>query len=225
MEKNRGKMTRLTKLANEIGIDKGTTYGEAHGFTEFYSPYFEKIKERGEKINILEVGVQYGGSLRLYNEFFGQENCEIYGLDIDPSQNHYETENVHVYFTNQNSLDYLKKTAKDNFPGVKFDIIIDDGGHEYLQQFNTLLAYYPLLKEDGIFIIEDLHTNVDMNWGNYVDSPLNFLISHNKSSLISYESQVELVDNIDEVTIYKRKNPRGICSGTSITSIITFKKK
>ena len=37
-------MERLTELANKIGrIDKGTEFLEAHGFTEFYQPYFEKI--------------------------------------------------------------------------------------------------------------------------------------------------------------------------------------
>ena len=217
-------MERLTKLANKIGrIDKGTEFLEAHGFTEFYQPYFEKILNRAisekRKVYILEIGVWEGSSLHLYNEFFGPENCELYGLDIEPGYSQYHADNVHLFRTDQDSIDLLKETAK-NFGDIKFDIIIDDGGHRYNQQLNTLLAYHNLVRTDGIYIIEDLHTNIDRTWGDFEDSPLNYLITKKKSNFISVEQYLELNDIIKCATIFRRTNEKGSCEKASITSIL-----
>ena len=43
--------------------------------------------------------------------------------------------------------------------GVDFDIIIDDGGHSMRQQQISLKVLYKHLKNNGIYVIEDLHTS------------------------------------------------------------------
>ena len=42
------------------------------------------------------------------------------------------------------------------FGGVKFDVIIEDAGHEINQQINLCNIWRPYLAEGGIYIIEDV---------------------------------------------------------------------
>ena len=216
-------MSKLTELANKFGSDKGSEIGAGHTYTEFYEPYFRQIKNanlaKKEKINILEIGVFKGASLQMLNEYFGKQNCEIYGLDIDLTQNEYEAKNVHLYTTDQNSLEELEKTAADNFADVKFDIIIDDGGHFYNQQFNTLLAYHKYLKTDGIYILEDLHTSI-INPQEFNMSPLFFLMTKQQGGLLTVEQHAELLNCITDIIIYRRENMNSTYMNTSITSIL-----
>ena len=72
-------MKELTLLANKYKSDKGIEHGSAHGFTELYDEYFFNIKNK--KINILEIGVQDGSSLKMWFDYF--PNAKIYGLDIE----------------------------------------------------------------------------------------------------------------------------------------------
>jgi hypothetical protein len=40
---------------------------------------------------------------------------------------------------------------------IKFDIIIDDGWHYCEAQKKTLVNFFPFLKENGLYIIEDIY--------------------------------------------------------------------
>jgi hypothetical protein len=67
-------MSELTILANKYGSDKGTVYGDKHNFTETYEKYFKSFKDK--KINILEIGVNDGSSLKMWYDYF--PNATIY---------------------------------------------------------------------------------------------------------------------------------------------------
>jgi hypothetical protein len=73
-------MKILTEIANKWGTDKGFEYREGHGFTEFYNDIFNEYKEKAEKenrkLNILEIGVWEGCSVKMLNEFFGDSAKE-----------------------------------------------------------------------------------------------------------------------------------------------------
>jgi hypothetical protein len=47
------------------------------------------------------------------------------------------------------------------FKKEQFDIIIDDGPHTFETQSYFLTNYLPLLKKDGVLILEDI---IDLNW-------------------------------------------------------------
>lgn len=40
-----------------------------------------------------------------------------------------------------------------------FDVIIDDGGHTMNQQITSFMKLLPLVRSDGLYIIEDLETS------------------------------------------------------------------
>ena len=61
----------------ELGLKYPTSKGK-HGFLEIYENYFEKL--RNNELNILEIGVENGDSLRVWSNYF--VNSKICGIDI-----------------------------------------------------------------------------------------------------------------------------------------------
>ena len=58
-------MKKLTDIANKCKTDKGTEYFEAHGYTEIYNDYISDT----DNINLLEIGIWHGDSVRMWNEY------------------------------------------------------------------------------------------------------------------------------------------------------------
>ena len=107
----------------ERSVDKWDHY------LPLYHKYFDRYrdgKSPDNKLIIIEIGVQNGGSLNMWNKYFGQENCEIYGVDIDPRCQLIEKDNVHIFIGDQENIEFLEH-LKLSIP--RPDIIIDDGSH------------------------------------------------------------------------------------------------
>lgn len=122
-------------------------------YFEIYERYFSKYK--GKDITILEIGVYHGGSLQLWQQYFGA-NSLIYGIDVNPACKQFEGNNVKVFIGSQSDPVFLKKVAES---GQQFDIILDDGGHTMKQQITSFEVLYPYLKNDGVYLCEDTHTS------------------------------------------------------------------
>ena len=209
-------MNKLTEIANAHGTDKGTVAGEAHGFTEFYEPYWSKYKGK-ENLTVLEIGIQSGYSLETIEEFF-EGKAQVYGIDIN--DNYHPTKpNIHAYVCDQSSEEKIAEFL-GKIGNIKFDIVIDDGSHQFNHQMTSLYAFRNSVKPGGIYILEDLHTS--LTWGDHKDSPLNFLTFFETVSCLEASKQDVLRDCIDTVTVYNRKNSKGTCAKRSITSVITF---
>ncbi len=128
----------------------GTDKNSCHSYIEnFYEEEFEKYKNR--EVSLLEIGVETGGSLKLWKEYFANSKS-IVGLDISEDKIDYRYRNipgVSFYICNAYDEENLK-----NFGD--FDIIIDDGPHTLESQLKCIELYLPKLKKDGLFIIEDV---------------------------------------------------------------------
>lgn len=116
-------------------------------------------------IRLLEIGVNRGGSIKLWEEYF--PNASIYTIDINPLCKHYETDRTHVDIVDQSKknelLDYMAKV------GGQFDIIIDDGSHMTSHQILTFNTLWPFVVEGGMFIMEDTDTSNDPS---FIDSTI-----------------------------------------------------
>lgn len=124
------------------GGDKGTVHN--------YIPYYEELLRPYKylHLNILEIGVYRGESIKMWKEYF--PNSNIYGIDIDLS-NVENTDNLFICDIND------KERFNELFKGIKFDIIIDDGSHILEDQITALNNLYnDYLNENGLFIIEDI---------------------------------------------------------------------
>lgn len=160
---------------------------------EVYEKYFSSFKENKTNINLLEIGVQGGGSLYAWKNYFGDRANNIVGIDFlnfkgkeDPTQN------IYIEQGDQADVEFLLKVNDLYGP---FDIIIDDGGHHMFQHQKSLNTLFPLLKSEGIYAIEDLHT---CYWGKFQgdlnpvfkdDNTLNALVK--KIDSLNFRAKVE----------------------------------
>ena len=155
-------MDTLTPIANKYGSDKGTEappsghHGPRLHFTPKYAEHFETIKE--QKLNILEIGVGSGPSLKMWYEYFS--NASIYAIDVVPQTQH-ENDRVKTFVCDQSDRDSLQ-TVVDSVG--TFDIIIDDGSHVTAHQQISLGFLFPYLNVGGQYWIEDLHTSDASVW-------------------------------------------------------------
>lgn len=150
---------------------------ESH-FIEAYQKHFAGLNPK----RVLEIGVQGGGSLKIWRDMFPE--AEIVGVDIDPECKKHEDERITVQIGSQSDVKFLESLGE-------FDIIIDDGGHTMTQQQVSLKWLMPQLREGGIYVIEDLHTSY---WIQFKD--------------IEHSTIEEIKTLIDDLHTYADQSPR-----------------
>ncbi len=140
------------------GNDEGPLIHKWLHYFDIYERHFNRF--RGREINILEIGIFHGGSIKLWQDYFGTQ-INLYAVDINPTCKNIEEENVHVFIGSQSDRDFLRK-LKNEIPII--DILIDDGGHTMEQQIVTFEELYDHVDENGVYLCEDLHTSY---WAQY----------------------------------------------------------
>jgi hypothetical protein len=132
--------------------------------------YFDVYHEafgawRGKPLTMLEIGVQRGGSLRMWQEYFGP-SARIFGMDIDPSCAAHALPGAKVFIGDQADPAVMRQVLAEMGPP---DIVLDDGGHTAKQQIVTFQVLYPAMRVPGVYLIEDTHTAF---WGGaFADHP------------------------------------------------------
>jgi cephalosporin hydroxylase len=135
---------------------------------EAYAQYFERF--RGQPVRVLEIGIKEGGSLLMWREYFG-DRASVFGLDIttaaaDSGMND-ESQILVLAPGNQGDPEFMAGIAKDL---VEIDIVIDDGSHHGPDQLVSFEALFPIMADNGIYAIEDLHCAYRENYrGGYLD--------------------------------------------------------
>jgi hypothetical protein len=163
-----------TNTAN--GSDKWT--GNIAIYDRLFLPY------KNQPVSILEIGVQNGGSLGVWARYFSQARSVI-GVDIDErcGQLAYDDARISVVVG-----DATQASTRERVLGLcpAFDIIIDDGSHRSGEVIAAFSNFFPLLKDGGIFSVEDLHCSY---WAEY-DGGLH----HPRSSLAFFKSLTDVVN-------------------------------
>jgi hypothetical protein len=109
-----------------------------------YEKHFAKYRRR-DKLRVLEIGIDHGGSLQLWKRYFGK-GAEIIGVDVNPAAL-FEEDQIKTYCFNQ-----CNSQIADLGP---FDIVIDDGSHRPEDQIQTFANLWPRTR--GTYLIEDCH--------------------------------------------------------------------
>lgn len=144
-----------------IDAAKSKKFGIVRKLENYYAEYdFNFAGLQGKSLKILEIGIQRGGSLAMWQEYF--PHASITGIDIDPSCAQFEQHGVSVHIGSQEDSEFLRSVEKNDGP---FDIVIDDGGHTMKQQITTFHTLFPLLNENGIYVIEDIRTSYWREFG------------------------------------------------------------
>ena len=130
-------------------------------YFEVYERYLSGIRRSNP--TILEIGVQLGGSVEMWRDYFGPA-ARIFGIDINPTATQHEDVATKVYIGDQQDREFLRSVVREiGYP----DVVIDDGGHTANQQITAFEELYPALSDNGIYIVEDTHTSL---WrGRYMD--------------------------------------------------------
>jgi len=172
----------LNDLAIKHKTDKSNL---GHGYTKYYEEYFEPIKD--DNLKILELGVREGWSMTMWEEYF--QNSIIYGID-----NNYEGlcpekfDSERIIFTLCSQTDQKTLTELSEHVGG-FDIIIDDCSHISSLTIKSFLILYPLLKPNGLYVIEDLHVcgfSAEYNPDNFTTIQFLSTLKHDEDKIINF---------------------------------------
>jgi hypothetical protein len=108
----------------------------------------------GKPLSLVEVGVQSGGSLLMWQNVFGKQ-VKLYGLDINPQCKKFQDTNVDIIIGDQG--DWNMWTAFTQALSTGLTILVDDGSHLAPHMVTTMTAVYPHLLPGGYAAIEDIH--------------------------------------------------------------------
>lgn len=161
-----------------------TDKGSVHSYIDVFEEILEPYRERA--INILEIGIFKGNSLRMWTEYF---NGTVYGVDCDIKPHGGMADLTDMVNSGEWNIKIFDATnielVKQNFEGIKFDVIIEDAGHDIGQQVVLYNVYKNYLSEGGIYIIEDVQD---------IDKTKNIF---------------ENLDNSKEISIFDLRNKKG----------------
>ena len=175
---NSSSNSKLTELMNFYGSDKGGRNNH-HNYSEYYSELF--FNERKNIKNFLEIGLGTNdvnmlsnmgekgiplASLKAWRDYF--DNAIIYGADIDKKilKNH---ERIKTYFVDQTDPKTIELLFK-NIGISDFDVILDDGLHEYNANICLFENSIKFLSNSGIYIIEDVYFKDKQKFINYFNN-------------------------------------------------------
>ena len=107
--------------------------------------------------SILEIGVQNGGSLEIWSNFFG-DTSTIVGCDINPKCQDLQFESSNIKLVVGDINDTTTRKGISAY-ATSFDIVIDDGSHVNSDVIDAFCNLFPLVNDGGIYVVEDLHTS------------------------------------------------------------------
>ena len=152
------------------GGDKGTVHSY---ITNYYNQSLSSYRESAKKV--LEIGINQGHSLMMWNEYF--TDAEIIGVDI-------KIPNIDI------NCQMIQGDATDpkTFENIDFlDVIIDDGSHVFKHQIKTFNILFPKLNIGGIYIIEDIRD---------IDSCKEFFLSIPNSKIFDFRNIKNRSDDV-----------------------------
>lgn len=141
------------------------------GYFEIYQRHLNRF--RNKDIQLIEVGVQKGGSLEMWGNFFGPQ-AKITGIDVDKecAKLVYDNPNINVIIGSQGDPAFWDETL------TKFDqinVFIDDGSHICDHQILTFEKVFPLMPLGSVFVCEDCHTSYQSSHGGALGRETNFI--------------------------------------------------
>lgn len=164
---------RSTYSSNDLSEyfrqNKGRLMHKGEHYFDAYDKHF--LRFRGRPVTILEIGVSHGGSLEMWKYYFG-EQARIFGVDNNPECEKFGDDQVTMYIGSQEDPEFLK-FLKSEIP--KVDILIDDGGHTMNQQKVTFREMFDHIKDDGVYLCEDLNTSYWEEYGGGYKNPDSFI--------------------------------------------------
>lgn len=143
----------MATLRDLYGSHEGRVSQKWDGYLDAYDSALSG--RRHHRIALLEVGVQNGGSLEIWAEYFAAAEVLV-GCDVDPACRALtfgdpRIEVVVGDISELSTVEDIRRRSPD------FDVIIDDGSHRSADIIAAFLALLPMVRDGGVYIVEDLH--------------------------------------------------------------------
>ncbi len=163
--------SELTELCNLHQTDKGATTADRAGrprMPHTYTDVYESLlagRRQGVRA-VLEVGIYKGASLRVWRDYF--PHAEIFGADIDRST-FIDEERIHCGWLDQRDAASVRAFLQElHVP--EFDVIIDDGLHEFEANRMLFANTFDRLVGGGLYFLEDCTAETREQFCAYLDS-------------------------------------------------------
>jgi hypothetical protein len=217
-------LSELYRDHNGKSSDKWSSY--LVEYNELFSTY------KSRPINLLEIGIQNGGSLEIWAKYFDQSK-KIIGCDINPRCDllTYDDPRISVLVGDANSEEIEKRIL-----GIadEFDIVIDDGSHTSSDIIKSFARYFKHVVVGGVYVVEDLHCSYWREFGGGLYDPLSSLsffkrlvdVIHSEHWGIA-KSQIAILHTFREKygVIFDAKDLEQIHSLEFINSICVIRKR
>lgn len=144
---------------------KHSTYFPVYDY--LFSPF------KGKEITFVEIGVLNGGSLFMWQNYLGPQ-ARIIGIDLNPAAKVWEKEGFEIFIGDQSDetfwLEFYNQIGN-------VDVLLDDGGHSYLQQVVSVEMALKHINPLGLIVVEDTHTSYMLGFGSRGYSFVNYVKS------------------------------------------------
>ncbi len=150
-------MITLTELAKKYGCDKF--------FNHSYMPVYDRLLGSKQVRRLLEIGIGYkdmmtpfvpfyvhGASLQMWSEYWPE--ADIFACDIHEATLVNEGRIKSVVCDQSSPVQLLNMIG---VLGGNWDVIIDDGSHQFEHQTLTAATLLPYMRKGGVYIIEDTY--------------------------------------------------------------------
>lgn len=148
-------------------------------YDRLFAPY------REQTISMLEIGIQNGGSLEIWSEYFPNAQ-KFVGCDINPdcAKLTYADPRISVIVGDATTPETRAQVLALS---ASFDLIMEDGSHTSSDIVKAFARYFPALKTGGMFVAEDLHCSY---WQEYEGG-----IYHPYSSITFFKHLADMVNH------------------------------
>jgi hypothetical protein len=181
----------LSQLCDRFGSDKGTVAFDnhvynwpAHNYCDYYESLFHNSRFNTRKVFECGIGTNNesinsnmtkngrpGASLRVWKEFF--PNAKIYGADVDKSIL-FNEDRIYTDFIDQTSVKSIAQYW-NNLNVYGFDLMIDDGLHNFSAGKNLFEGSIKYLGDLGVYVIEDVTSQNLLLFKEYFDTQRYFV--------------------------------------------------
>ncbi len=188
---------------------------------------------RGSPAKVLEIGVSRGGGLALLRHYLGGE-AGLVGIDVDQAAALATSGRFTVEIGDQADPEFLRRVSDKHGP---FDIVIDDGGHTMRQQITSAETLFPLLNDEGVYLVEDCHTSYWPEYGadggdgqtfvEWVKARIDDLNAYHFSTAetlaFPWQTHLDGIHVYDSVAVLtKHRNPAPFCEISGTKEFIAF---
>ena len=130
------------------GSDKTTVHSYGGWYREHLNEY------RDNPVVLLEIGVQGGHSLHMWDGYFTHPQARFVGVDKSAANASIPSRAtvIHADGTHRSIVERIPK---------ELDIVIDDGAHSLRSQIDAMRIYWNRLNPGGLYVIEDVQTDAN----------------------------------------------------------------